>query len=149
MKNVIVVITSIVVLIYPLSVINILAQNIPLGYYNGYVIDLNLDKKDDIVLFFKTESKYILIVLINEANNYKSYVLDEWNIDTEYGNAYNMYVFPSYEKQKIMARRVPDAENKKEEIVIPSPFILLTIPESTSTLFYWDKGKFNQIWITI
>jgi len=131
-----------IIFIYPVFSKDIMITGYPLEYYNGYTVDLNLDKKDDIILYFNMEKKYILLALLSEGNNYKSYILHKSK------ELNNIYIYELYSiNEGIKGKRERTIKCKDELFKIPGPFIQLVNHKSKfKMIIYWDKGKFNEIW---
>ena len=110
---------------------------IPLKFINGYEIDLNLDKKIDMVIYVQIGEKYTLIAMLNKGEKYEGYILNE---SERLGRFFTDW------QNEVTSKEAGPGQNNAKTYKIPGPCIVFSIPEVSSVVYYWDKGKFNEIW---
>lgn len=117
-------------------------QGYPLGFYSGYIVDVNADNKDDIVFLTQVYDTYILFVMLkDDKGGYKTYKLFEND---------KALTLKCLWGKEIVGRRDGDANSKIEKFENPNGvFIQLIRPESFSIAFYWENGEFHQVWTSI
>jgi len=105
----------------------------PLKYLSGYEYDLNLDGINETIIYLQINRKYLVIGLFKEKNTYISRVISE----SDFGGVLVCE----------FANTITSYENELVKIyACPGPFISIIYPPSAAVSYFWDKGKFNEIW---
>lgn len=111
---------------------------IPLKYISGCQIDLDKNGELDLAFIIESSNGSELIVLMRKEGRYKSYLLfkecDHMNLSGNYG--FNL-----------VATNAGKGKLEKRKVKTNGTYLLLSKPESSKIAFYWDKNKFQQVWL--
>ena len=112
------------------------SKSIPVKYISGFEIDLDLNGKSDIALLVDNSNGCELIVLMRINEGYKSYLLfancENMNLSCNYGSTLTETTAGKYKGRKFTTN---------------GTYLLLSQPESSKIAFFWEKNKFQEVWL--
>lgn len=107
----------------------------PLKYISSCEIDLNNDNKIDIVLLVDTIRGRELIVLMKTTDGYNSYLVSTGKSDMFLSCHFGKYI------------KETSAGNKEGKIYdTGGTYIKMSLPESSSVVYFWNNNAFKEIW---
>jgi hypothetical protein len=109
----------------------------PIRYIGGCEIELNGDSIPDKTILIETKNNIELIALVSEkGNGYKAFTLYK-------GMEKNLFINCEFVQEINASLAVSE---KSKAFTLNAFVIRLSQPESSSSIFYWKNGKFEQIW---
>jgi len=111
----------------------------PLKYIGGCQIDINNDGESDIALLVETLKGWELIVLLKTTDGYKAFLLSRGK-----PNMYLSCHFGNYIKATTAGREKGSGKVYKTN----GTYIKLSQPEGASVAYFWEKNKFQEVWLS-
>ena len=109
----------------------------PLKYISSCEIDLNNDDEVDITLLVETVRGRELIALIKIENGYKAYLLSKGKEDMQLSCHFG---------REIKETSTGKGKRKGKVYEINGAYIKLTLPESSSVVYFWTDSGFKEVW---
>lgn len=111
---------------------------IAVRYIGGCVADFDGDKTDDLALLYEGSSGAEFTVFLKRDKGYTGYVLYQ-------GTESNLRLSCRYVKTAAVTKA--GKGERQESITIDGLVAVLEQPESSRSLFYWNKDGFSQVWL--
>ena len=112
---------------------------VPVKFIQGCEADFNGDGITDLVFLYERSSGVELVVILSDKREYNSIILYK-------GHDSNLRLTCQY-CTKIQETVAGQGDRQGKIHTIDGNIIKLSQPESSSSVFHWEDGKFKQIWI--
>jgi hypothetical protein len=109
----------------------------PVKYISSCEIDLNHDNAPDIALLMETMRGRELIVLISRKNGYDAHLVSRGKPDMYLSCHFGKYV-----------KETAASGSKGRLVQTGGTYIKLTLPESSSVVYFWAENRFQEIWVS-
>lgn len=111
---------------------------IAVRFIEGCSADFNGDNAGDLALLYEGSLGVEFTVFLKRDNRYKGYVLYQ-------GTESNLRLSCRYVKTAVVTKA--GKGDREKSITIDGWAIVLEQPESSRSLFYWNKNGFSQVWL--
>lgn len=118
-------------------------EGLPLGYMNGCQLDMDRDGQQDLVMVLSRgpigNPTQALLVLLARGDGYEAHVLSQ-----EFGQS--LLTCQWGEGITGWSEGMMDEVAEKKVFAVNGGYVRLTLPESSSSVFFWQNGKFVRVW---
>ena len=112
-------------------------EGLPLAYSGGCYLDLDGDGARDMAMMLETNQSRELVVLMARGDGYEAHLLRH--------QSGNLLLTCNWGEVVTETPIVAEDVNNPESYEINGPFLLLTLPESASTVYFWRDGGFVEV----
>ncbi len=109
----------------------------PLAFLGGCRMDFDRNGQEDLAMLLDTGNSVNLVLLQEEYGGYNAEVLA---YDT------GQMLLTCHFGESVMAYPEEEGDSELVELSINGPYLRLTLPESTSMVFFWQDNAFHRAW---
>jgi hypothetical protein len=110
-------------------------NEIPVKYISSCELDLNNDKKMDLALLAETTKGRELIVLMRANDGYKAFLLSKDKPDMNLSCHFGEFI-----------KETLAGGGTGKMYQTGGTYIQLTLPESSSVVYFWNNNAFKEVW---
>lgn len=114
-------------------------SGLPIDFVGGCEVDLNADGNLDMALLINTTKGYDLIVLMRFKTALRTFIVADANSKTFLSCHYG---------KKVKGTDAGPGKRDGKIYKINGAYLKLTQPETSSSVYFWSKDMFKEVWLS-